>query len=352
MKVLFISRAYPPVIGGIEKQNFEIYNALSNILDIKLVANTKGKRFLPVFIIISLYKLIKLRNDYDLILLGDGVLSILSFIVKLFSKKKIVCIVHGLDLTYQNFFYKKLWLNIFIKENDRFIAVGKATVAEAIKLGISKEKIIFIPNGVNIENVYSNNKDIANLLGFTPKGPILLTLGRLIKRKGVAWFIENVMTELDDSIIYLIAGHGPERNKITQSIESFNLKNKVIYLGSVSEEEKLLLLSSADIFIQPNIPVENDIEGFGLVILEAAIQNTFVIASKLEGLNDSITHGKNGVLVPPKNANDYIKEIKSLLSNKDQLKIKSQQARNFVIENYSWDKIAEKYKEVLLEKSN
>jgi phosphatidylinositol alpha-1,6-mannosyltransferase len=212
MNVLFISRAYPPVLGGIEKHNFEIYQSLAKISHTILVANKKGKYFLPFFIPFALFKAVLLRKHYDVILLGDGVLSIVAFFVKIFSSKPVVCVVHGLDITYQNFIYRLFWRKCFFRKVDRFIAVGNETIFQAEKAGLSRDKFCFIPNGVNVEReleAYSS-AEFYSLLACTPPGPVLLTLGRLVKRKGVVWFIDEVMPALDPSVTYVIAGAGPE----------------------------------------------------------------------------------------------------------------------------------------------
>ena len=102
MKILFISRAYPPAIGGIEKQNHELAKALSNICKLDVIANTRGKRFLPLFLPYATLRALVTAHRYDVVLLGDGVLGITGWLLKLFTKKPVVCIIHGLDITYKN----------------------------------------------------------------------------------------------------------------------------------------------------------------------------------------------------------------------------------------------------------
>ena len=277
-------------------------------------------------------------------LLGDGVLSVLAFFIKIFSSKPVICIIHGLDITYSNYIYQSLWVRYFLKKVDKYIAVGKES-------GLESEKFIFIPNGVSGDypaRKYSKD-ELEVMLGYIPAGPVLLTLGRLVRRKGVAWFVENVMPELDPAITYLIAGHGEDQERIVHLIEEYKLQDRVKYLGTVSEKEKEILFSAADLFIQPNIPVEDDIEGFGLVVLEAGRYATYVVASDLEGLKDAITHGKNGVLIRPGDKELYIQQIEDLLSDHDVLMSKSLEAQNYVLSTYSWDNVAQQYVSVLEE---
>ncbi len=349
MNVLFISRAYPPVVGGIERQNYEISQSLAKITNTTIIANRRGKRFLPLFAIYALFKIFQLRKRYDVILLGDGVLAFVGPFAKLFSPNPVVCIIHGLDITFQNTIYRLFWLKHFFNKIDKFIAVGNETVALAEERGIRRERVCFIPNGVNVDRRIEDfqKSDLYALLGSTPAGPVLLTLGCLVKRKGVAWFVEEVMTKLDPDVSYVIAGAGPEEAHILQLIAKYRLEKRVLFLGMVSDREKEIMLSTADVFIQPNIRVEHDVEGFGLVVLEAARYGTYVIASELEGLKDAVTSGKNGLLVSPGDSDAYIEQIELLLEDMPRLEVCANEAQRFVLENYSWDKIAELYAQEL-----
>lgn len=349
MNILFISRAYPPIIGGIEQQNFDAARALSEISNVNILANTRGKRFLPLFLPYVTLRALLSAHKYDVVLLGDGVLGITGYVLQLFTGKPVACIIHGLDLTYKNTIYQQFWVNKFIRHIDKLIAVGNETIHQGVLRGIPESKFVFIPNGVTpaYQDEKYTRKELEALIGKKVKGHILLTLGRLVKRKGIAWFINNVVGMLDEEIIYIIAGTGKEESNIISAIQNNHLQDRVFFIGEVTDKEKQLLFSTTDIFIQPNIKVEGDIEGFGLVVLEAAASGCVVIASRLEGLTDSVQHGQNGLLVTPGNAEEYRKTIESVLDNPQDKDAFGQRARVYVKNNYSWPLIAKKYLDVL-----
>ena len=349
MNILFISRAYPPTIGGIEKQNFEITQGLAGISNLNLIANRKGKRALPLFIPYALCKAVLIARKYDVVLLGDGVLGVVGYFLKIFSRVPVACIVHGLDLTFRNRLYQKLWIGVFIQGMDKLIAVGNETIHQGVLRGIPATKFVFIPNGVSVPDplpAYSR-KDLESFIGRDIPGGVLLTLGRLVKRKGVAWFITEVVSRLDDNIVYLIAGEGREKSNIEAAIRVNGLQDRVICLGRVTEREKSLLFSTADIFVQPNITVADDMEGFGLVVLEAASYGMAVIATNLEGLKDAIENGQNGFLVDEADVDGYLTMIRSLLASHGHLRDFGMQARNYVAKYNAWPRIAREYLEVL-----
>ncbi len=349
MNILFISRAYPPVIGGIEKQNLEIAAALSVICHVDVIANTRGKWFLLLFLPYATFRALISARKYDVVLLGDGVLAITGFLLKLVTGKPVACIIHGLDLTYKNIIYQKLWVNIFLRHIDKLIAVGHETIHQGVSRGIPESKFVFVPNGVapaNPDEIFTRH-ELETLIGKEINGHILLTIGRLVKRKGVVWFINNVVSRLDDNIVYIIAGAGKEEAHILSAIQNNHLQDRVFFIGEVSDRDKKLLFTTADIFIQPNIKVDGDMEGFGLVVLEAAAHGCVVLASRLEGLTDSVQHGQNGYLVTPGNANEYLEIIESVLDNPQQIESHGQRARVYVENHYSWSSIAKRYLDIL-----
>ncbi len=362
MKILFISRAYPPILGGIENQNYEIGKALAKVAEVKIIANKKGRFFLPIFAPYALLKSLILFSKYDVVLLGDGTLAILGWFLKIFYKKPVVSIVHGLDLNYDSSslkvpfekflikIYQKLWVSFFIPRLDKLIAVGNETVRQGINVGIPKDNFVFVPNGVDTKKFVGNysRKDLEEITNLKlANKKIILTLGRLAKRKGVAWFIANVMPKLNKNILYFIVGNGVDKENIKQAIAKNDLQSQVKLFTNISDAEKKILYNTVDLFVQPNIKVFGDMEGFGLVVLEAVSCKRVVIASRLEGLQDAIQNGKNGFLVESKNSEQYIKKITALLKEDEFRQIFGQRAQKYTANNLSWQIIAKKYLKIL-----
>lgn len=346
MKVLFITRAFPPAIGGIQKQNYEIARALSELVETRVIANKRGKIALPLFFFTAFIQAMFYARQYDVILLGDGVLSIMGAVLKRISKRPVVCIVHGLDLTYKSHLYQKLWVGGFLTKMDRLIAVGNETIRQGVVRGLPEENFVFIPNGVSPVNEIYHQNDLEKVLGHSLQGPTLLTLGRLVKRKGVVWFLSNVMPVLPGNVSYIIAGNGREESSIQKAIDQHHLQKRVFFLGPVSAKEKSVLLSAADVFVQPNISVKGDMEGFGLVVLEAAAYGTPVVASDIEGLKDAIHHNRNGLLVEPGNVAAYLSTLMPFLENIEKRQDFGRISQQYVLDNFSWSSVATQYNAV------
>jgi len=362
-KILFISRAYPPIIGGIENQNYGIANALKNIAETKIIANKSGKKNLPFFMPwVFLSSLITFR-DYDAVLLGDGVLSLLGAWLKFFyPRKKALSIVHGLDIT---FACKKSLLgkayrliNIpCLKKLDRLIMVGQETIKEAVKTGISKDKCVFIPNGLSVEKIAKphSRSELEKLIDLDLEGKkVIFRGGRFTKHKGVEWFIRNVIPRLSPN--YILAAGGGAISKITagdennfpncvKAVKELGLKDRVKLFPNIPQPDIEILFNACDLYVSPNIKIYGSMEGFGITAIEAGACGRVVVASNLEGLKDAIIDGENGFLVESGNAEKYTQKITALLEDDDFRKSFGEKARQYVIDNYSWEKISRRYLE-------
>jgi glycosyltransferase involved in cell wall biosynthesis len=348
LKILFISRAFPPIVGGIENQNYELSLWLKKISRIETIANRFGKKFLPFFFPYALVKSLFLLKNYDVVLLGDAVLCPLGWILKLVYPKPVISIVHGLDLTYPLIIYQQLWVRFFIKKMDKLIAVGHETIETGVKRGLPRDKFVFVPNGIDIKKftVWHSRQELEKIVGQSiERKKILFTSGRLAKRKGVAWFVSDVMPRLGEEFLYVIAGNGPDKDTIAETIKDKHLEKRVIMLGYVADSVRNILLGTADLFLQPNIKIAGDMEGFGISVLEAGACRLPVLASNLEGLKDAIKEGWNGFLIEPENADAYLEKINELMSQDDFRLEFGEKARRFVEENFSWEKISRQYLE-------
>ena len=346
MRILFISHAYPPTVGGVENQNFELSTWLGKIAEVKILANGRGKNMLPLWMPYTLLKCLFLAPKYDVIILGNALLAHMGWILKIIYRKPIIVVAHGLDLTFKNWLYQTFWVGFFIKKMDKIITVGNETIRVAKEKGIAEDKLVFIPNGVNTNKFKSEYSwsEVEKLFGRKLENKkILLTSGRLARRKGVAWFVRNVMPKLDTHILYIVAGDGADRENIAQAITENKLADRVQMIGYMGDSVRDMLFHTCDLFIQPNIKIAGDMEGFGLSVIEAAYCGIPVLAANLEGLKDAIKDGQDGFLIEPEDIDGYVAKINELLSDDAARKAFGQLARQFVIDNFSWERVSKKY---------
>lgn len=358
MKILFITRKFPPSTGGMETAAHELYSALSKDNKVKLIKWGGSNRWLifvyPILLIRSLISAVAGRPD--VIYLQDGVMAPLGWILKKILRLPSVITIHGLEITYQNKLY--VWLiRSFVGKQTAIVSVSKATKAQIENI-FERVKVKVINNGLKdtfflTTSRASERTGLAKACGLDPSvlknAKILHTNGRLVRRKGVYWFVENVLPDLierDKNIIYLVSGSGEDKSKIIQAAKKYKVESHVKLLGRIPQNVLKNLYNSADIFVMPNIPIKDDIEGFGLVALEAASCGTTVIASNIEGIQDAIIDGKNGFLIPAGSKEAYIDKIYKELKGPS---LKSTDIRNFTLNKFNWRTVATEYETLMKE---
>jgi glycosyltransferase involved in cell wall biosynthesis len=344
VKILYITRKYPPSVGGMQKFNYDLVSELQKTIDVELIALGKAQYHLAWFMPYALFQ--GTRKDCDVVHLGDGLLAPLGWVLSKIKKKPYAVTVHGLDITYKNKLYQSA-VSPHIKKADRIICISKNTRRLCIESGCEAERCNVIPNGIRIDKKNEPNKKKARALlveryNINADDLILLSVGRLVKRKGVAWFLRQVLPSLKNTTL-IVAGEGLEREKVNKAARGME---RARILGRVDDELLQLLYSGSDAFVMPNIKVEGDVEGFGIVLLEAGQNGLYSFASNIDGIPEAVSENKNGRLLESGNAGAWIRELSKFEGKKDELETMGQQAREYVINNYSWERIAEEYKRV------
>jgi phosphatidylinositol alpha-1,6-mannosyltransferase len=361
--ILFITRKHPPSVGGMQKLSYQLIQAISQRTATRVVAWGGSQAFLPVFLPYAFLRAILIlatRRDVALIHLGDSVLAPLGMVLKGLFRLPIVVTVHGLDVTFPHPLYQWL-IPRCLHRLDRLICVSAAAREACRQRGILPEHCTIIPNGIDAAAFHTRSPEEARRLlearlGY-PLGDraLLLTVGRLVERKGVAWFVASVLPRLvaaRPDIVYLVVGEGPQRGDIETAVQAKGLEGHVVLLGQVDEATLRAAYASAHVFVMPNIPIPGDMEGFGLVALEACTAGCCVVVADLEGIPDAIVPGQNGFLVPPGDTDGYVNTILPLLSDEQRRLSLGRQAQRFVREHYSWEHVAEQYLAVFREVSS
>jgi phosphatidylinositol alpha-1,6-mannosyltransferase len=170
---------------------------------------------------------------------------------------------------------------------------------------------------------------------------LLLSVGRQVKRKGHQWFVNQVFDKIKSDVVYIIVGDGTEHENIWRARENSDKKEKIVIVGKQPEEILNACYAAADLFIMPNIPVEGDMEGFGIVLLEANRAGVPAIASDLEGIKDVIEQGVNGYKIPHSEPDLFAQKIDYVLN--DELNELSKKSKEYVQKHYSWDTVVDQY---------
>ncbi|MGH2624796.1 MAG: glycosyltransferase family 4 protein, partial [Sphingobacterium sp.] len=137
-----------------------------------------------------------------------------------------------------------------------------------------------------------------------------------------------------------------DQQEIRKLLSQQSIANRAVHLGKIPFADLQSLLAHATAFLMPNIPQQGDMEGFGLVCLEASLSGTLVLASNLEGIKDAIVDQKNGLLLPWGNPQAWIEQLQEIRQRPEDYKEKAQAYQAFTLQEYSWDKMVEEYMQV------
>ena len=135
--------------------------------------------------------------------------------------------------------------------------------------------------------------------------------------------------------------------EIEETARAESLSDRVHLLGKIPESELKTLYRTSDLFLMPNVPIAGDMEGFGVVMLEAGLCGLPVIAARLEGIQDVVEEGRNGHLVEPGNPEAFVRAIRPYLEDRSALDSASDRAETYTREHYTWNRIADQYCTVL-----
>jgi glycosyltransferase involved in cell wall biosynthesis len=319
--------------------------------DVRLLANRHGKKALPAFLPYALCRALWLarRGRIRSVHLADALLAPLGATIKALTGVPVTSSVCGLDVTYPNRLYQSL-IPRALGRLDMTMPISRATEAELrVRAGEAVHSTV-VPLGVNPLPEPSDVavREFERLAGLRPDDRVLLTVGRLIKRKGVAWFAEHALPLLPDNVLYAVIGDGDERQAIESTAARAGMAGRLRMLGRVDEETLAAAYRRADVFVMPNVPVPGDMEGFGLVALEAAASGLPVVAAALEGITEAVQHGRNGLLVAPGDHNAFASTIDGLLRMPaSQRRALGRRFADYTNAEYSWERAATRYVELI-----
>jgi len=202
-----------------------------------------------------------------------------------------------------------------------------AVLAEA---GGNETSTVTVNNGVN-PAIFKKIPETAELRArYKPAGEkIILTVTRLYPYKGVDRMLEALPAIVRGvpGVKYVIAGTGPDQERLQELATRLGLEAHVSFLGAVPLETIVELYNVADLFIMLSREALPDVEGFGLVFLEAAACGLPSLAGRSGGIPDAIEEGKSGWLVDPCNLREIANTTIELLRSPERL----QQAAEFCL---------------------
>lgn len=227
-----------------------------------------------------------------------------------------------------------------LKWAKKIISVSRMVAHEFRVIGVPKEKIVIVPNGVDLEEY--KQLPIGDLfrkrLDIKENEKVVLTIGRLEEIKGFQYLIKALPSIIEEIGSTKLVIAGPDFNygaKLKKLAEETNVQDNVIFYGLINGKEKFEAFSAADIVAVPSL-----YEGFGMLLLEAMAAGKPLVATNTGAAPEIIQNGKNGILANLGNVEDLAGKIIKLLSDDQLMYLISQESRK-TVEAFDWERVSE-----------
>lgn len=265
-----------------------------------------------------------------------------------------VCFVHGEDINVAMTSRELSLLTASVLRNaDKLIANSHFTKELLLTdWKIPAERIELMHPGVDCEYYSPPPSNFSRKL-FPENRQVLLTVGRLQERKGhdsMIYALSSIQQKHPD-VLYAIAGDGEQRQLLQRLVTRLNLEDHVLFLGEIQDHTLRQCYQECDIFVLPNRTIGRDVEGFGIVLIEAQACGKPVIAGRSGGTADALVTGKTGLLVDCQNVEnpqDLTAAVCSLLENPEQRLNWGEAGRNLVETTFDWSMLAKQAERILL----
>lgn len=350
MRIGIITDAFPPTKGGIEAFSKDYVEELSNVSEVELVdvlAFERGKsKNLPSMRInrvsangtvsrvkegISWFRTSETFDVIHSLTLYTG--GLIASLYKLKNKSSNAFVtVHGTDAlgVADNFFRSRIRQFVFNTVDG--VVFHSDSSRDMVQAAYNKS--------FSSRTIYPGVPDLPDPSGMQIGDESKFTVvcvTRLVERKGVKYLIEAV--ESLQNVNLIIIGEGPERHRLEEKVRSLGIKNKVSFKGEVPQDKLINIYAKSDIFCLPSVFLaeKGDIEGLGLVFLEAQQFGIPVVGTNSGGIPEVIADGESGFVVEERSSKEIRTAIKRLRDDERLYERFSENAKQFVENKFSWE---------------
>lgn len=377
MKILMLSWEYPPrVVGGIARVVYELSKKLSyEGHDVSVITYREGNS--PYYEVedsgVKVYrvdntninsldftswvlqlnfsmiecanKLIQ-KEKFDVIHAHDWLTAFTGKTLKQSFNIPLIATIHateygrngGIHTKEQKYINDIEWMLTY--EAQKIIVNSNFMKSESSRIfNADLDKIDVIPNGIDLDKFDNFTKDLDFRRRYAKDNEkIILTMGRMVNEKGIQHLIcamPKILNEYNDAKL-VVAGKGPMLEELKDIAYRIGIAHKVYFTGYLSGDDVQKMYKNVDVAVFPST-----YEPFGIVALESMLAGIPTVVSDVGGLDEIVKHGLTGLKSYAGNSNSIADSVLAILKDNNLAKKLSKNGQNEVLNNYSWEQIAE-----------
>ena len=319
-----------------------------------LVIRDRAKILLPTpRVAWALRRIIK-EKDIQIAAFGAAApLGVLSASMKAAGVKRTVALTHGHEVWWAKLFPFTLVMRQIGSTVDSLTYLGEFT-RTAISRSLSKSaqsSMTKIAPGIDVDHFKAVDASVLReQLGLSHK-KVIVSVGRLVHRKGQDHLIQAMpeVLKVHPDAHLLLVGKGPYLEHLAKLVAQLQLQNSVSFIGRIQYAELPLYICCGDIFAMPSRSrfMGLEVEGLGIVYLEASACGLPVIAGRSGGAPDAVVDGVTGVVVDGTNDHEIAEAAISLFSDPAKAAAMGSAGRQWIIDNWRWDIWSDRFEELL-----
>ena len=320
------------------------------------VIRDRSKILLPSWRVTRAVKKVVASHNIEIVVFGAAApLALMSSALRKSGVKKIIALTHGHEVWWAKIFPFNLAIKRIGKGVDHLTYLGEFTrqaISKALTDKSAKEMVKIAP-GIDTAHFIPQPDGMQKRkeLGLQDK-KIIISVGRLVHRKGQDKLIEampEVLRKIPNAHL-LIVGEGPYKNHLEKLVNKLSLKENITFAGRIMYDRLPSYLSAADLFAMPSRSrfFGLEVEGLGIVYLEASACGIPVVAGNSGGAPDAVLEGVTGFCVDGTNVAEIASAVIEICSDAERASHMGAAGRNWIVDQWRWDIWSKEFNELLV----
>jgi phosphatidylinositol alpha-1,6-mannosyltransferase len=327
---MLVTRNFPPLLGGMENVNQRLLRSLASTRPVLLCGPAGAAAHapeascsresplypLPLFVVRTAWSALAMARRFRpaLVLAGSGLTAPMTWLAARSIGARTAVYLHGLDIVAPSLVYRRVWLP-FIRAMDTVLVNSGHTATLARNAGVDAARIHVLNPGTDVPTLVAGEGERFRRRFGLGGGPLLLSVGRLTRRKGLAEFVARSLPSIvaavpgtqlvviGEEAAHALHGSGPgEIQRIEAAAAQAGVAGSLRLVGRCGPDLLGAAFQAAQVHVFPVLALPGDVEGFGMVALESAAHGLRTVAFRVGGVEDAVCEPDSGRLVA---ADDY-----------------------------------------------